>query len=127
MGRRFWIGVGTLCVFLAAGLGITWGMEKIHEPAAQTLSRAAQTAMDGDMEQASALARQAHDRWEHYWNLTASVADHSPMDDIDSLFAEMEIYAQAGEQNHFAACCAQLSKLLGSMSDAHAFSWWNML
>ena len=127
MGRRFWLGVGILILFLALGLAVTWGMEAIHAPAEQALAQAAQKALAGQMEEAVILARQAQTRWDTYHTVVASMADHTPMDDVDKLFAEMEIYAQSGEAEHFAVCCAQLKRLVRSMSDVHALSWWNFL
>lgn len=127
MGKRFWLGVGILSLFLVLALGITWGMEMIHAPAEQALEQASQKALAGQMEEAVILARQAHARWDTNRKLIASVADHNPMDEVDKLFAEMEIYAQAQESQHFAACCAQLKYLVSSMSDAHTLSWWNFL
>lgn len=127
MGRRFWLGIGILVLFLVMGVVISLGMDAIHEPAEQALEQAAEKALDGQMEEAVVLARQAHARWDANWALTASVADHSPMDAVDELFAEMEVYAQAQEDKHFAACCAQLSRLVESMAAAHRFNWWNLL
>ena len=127
MERRFWLGAGILAVILAAGIWTTAAMARLHEPVADTLDQAARAAVDGDMEMGVTLARQARSTWEGARCGTASAADHSPMDEIDSLFAEMEIYAQAEEEVHFAACCAQLSALTRSMSDAHSFTWWNLL
>ena len=49
------------------------------------------------------------------------------MDEVDALFAEMEIYARTGEQPHFAACCKELAQRLEAIADAHKFSWWNVL
>lgn len=127
MGKRFWLGIGILALFLLVGVGISLGMDAIHRPAEQALEQAAEKALDGQMEEAVALARQAHDWWDDRWKLTASVADHSPMDEVDKLFEEMEVYAQAQEDKHFAACCAQLSRLVESMAAAHRFNWWNLL
>lgn len=127
MGKRFWLGIGILILFLVMGVVISLGMDWIHGPAEQQLAQAAEKALNGQMEEAVALARQAHDRWNDRWKLTASVADHSPMDTVDALFAEMEVYAQAQEDKHFAACCAQLRKLVESMAAAHRFNWWNLL
>lgn len=127
MGKRFYLGIGILVLFLGLGLGAAWGMDVIHAPAEQWLEQAAQRALEGNMEEAVGLARDAHQRWQQNWKRSASLADHNPMDEVDQLFAEMEVYAQAGDQEHFAACCAQLSKLVGSMADAHRFNWWNFL
>ena len=127
MGKPFWIGVGILVLFLVSGLGISLGMDAIHRPTEQALEQAAEQALNGQMEEAVLLAQQANDRWKTYWTLTASVADHTPMDETDRLFAEMLVYAREEDRALFAACCAQLSRMVESMSVAHRFSWWSLL
>ena len=124
---RFWLGIGLLALFLVFGIWTTVAMTDVHEPMSRTLSEASQATLDGDLETGITLARQAKESWERHRRWTAAVADQTPMDDIDSLFAEMEVYAEARETVHFAACCAQLSAMVRSMGDAHAFSWWNFL
>lgn len=127
MGKRFYQGVGLLVVLLALSVLVTWGMRRIHEPTGAQLLEASQLALQGDTQQAIGLARQAHSQWKNTRMLTAAVADHSPMDDVDMLFREMEVYAAAGEIPHFAACCAQLSSLVRSMYEAHSPTWWNVV
>ena len=127
MGKRFYLGVGILLLFLVLGFGISWCMAAIHTPAERELRQAAQLALDDKMEQAVELAHSARARWEHYRKLTAGIADQSPMDETDQMFAEMEVYAQAQDKEHFAASCAQLSRLVSSMAEAHSPKWWNFL
>lgn len=124
---RFWLGVSLLLLFLVFGIWTATAVASIHEPMSQTLAEASQRALGGDFQAGAALARQASASWEKHRFRTASVADHTPMDDIDSLFAEMEVYAEARDAVHFAACCAQLSRKVQSMSDAHKLNWWNFL
>lgn len=124
---RGWLGVGLLALFLALGI-VTMGlMDNAHLPTGDLLEQAAELALRGDMEQGVALGQEAKNRWERQWQATAVVADHSPMDDVDALFAEMEIYAKAGEAPHFAACCKELVKRVQAVAEAHRFSWWNIL
>ena len=127
MQKRFYQGIGLLAILLALSVFVTWGMNRLHTPAEQQLQEASRLALQGDTQQALSLARQAHAHWEDTRTLTAAVADHSPMDDVDVLFSEMEVYAAAEEIPHFAACCLQLSDLLRSMYEAHSFTWWNVL
>ena len=124
MERRFYLGLGILLVVLSLGLLIGWLTDQAQAPAVALLEQAAQTE---DLQTAVPLAQQAKALWQNRWRRIASVADHNPMDEIDSLFAEMEVYAQAKEQVHFAACCSQLASLLRAVSDAHALNWWNVL
>ncbi len=123
---RGWLGAGLLALFLALGVVTMHLMDDAHLPTGDLLEQAAELALQGDIEKGVTLGREAKNRWERQWQATATVADHSPMDDVDALFAEMEIYATAGEEPHFAACCKELSKRVQAVAEAHRFSWWNI-
>ena len=124
---RGWFGFAILVVFLILGFITAGVMDNAHVPTEKLLAQAAEKTLSGNFEEAVALGLEAKDRWDKHWNSTATVADHSPMDDVDALFAEMEIYAAAKEEPHFAACCKELSRRIQAMADAHRFSWRNVL
>lgn len=124
---RGWFGMAILIVFLALGFVTAGVMDNAHIPTEKLLAQAAEKTLDGDFEEGVTLGLEAKSRWDRHWNGTATVADHSPMDDVDALFAEMEVYAQAEEKPHFAACCQELSQRIQAMAGAHRFSWWNVL
>lgn len=124
---RFWLGVCLLAVLLGAGLWVSSAMDDLHTPIAETLEKAAQQSMEGDVDGGIALAQQAKAHWEKHWHRTASIADHSPMDEIDGLFAQMDIYARTGQPVEFAAHCARLAKLVEAVGEAHSANWWNLL
>lgn len=126
MGRG-WLGVGILVLFLILGFVTASAMNGAHIPTEKLLAQAAEDALTGDFEDAVALGMEAKTRWDRHWNGTATVADHAPMDDVDALFAEMEIYAESQEKPHFAACCKELSQRIQAVAGAHRFSWWNVL
>lgn len=125
--KRGWLGLGILVGFLILGFAVMTAMDNSHLPTVELLEQASEKALTGEFQEGIALGRKAKQRWDRSWNGTAAVADHSPMDDVDALFAEMEVYARTGEEPHFAACCAELSQRLEAMAGAHKFSWWNVL
>lgn len=125
--KRFWIGISILAVLLVSGWLVQRGMDAIHRPIADDLEQAAQAALDEDWETALSLAQRAHARWEKYHHFTAAFADHNPMDDLDGLFAELEIFAQEREMPHFAAVCLHLQQLADAMAESHGINWWNLL
>ena len=127
MERRFYIGMGILLTILCLGLLISAMISGCQEPMADILEEAAVAADAGDFQKGITLAATAAESWKTHWKGVASVADHTPMDEIDSLFSEMEVYIRTEEPVHFSACCAQLSSLLRSVADAHALNWWNVL
>jgi len=91
------------------------------------ITQAAQLALEGNMEQACALAYDAYARWNKYRDITAAFADHTPMDDTERLFQEMLVYAKTEEIPHFAACCTELSAMLKATYETHGFSLKNIL
>ena len=125
--KRLWIGIAALVVVLGACLWTTFAMNSIHDPISAKLERASEAALAGDWQAAKALARDAQSRWERSRRVTASAADHTPMDEVDGLFAQLPVYARGEEPVDFAAACAQLSKLVTAVGDAHSFNWWNLL
>ena len=127
MGRRFYLGLGLLVLFLISGLLVTFGLARVHGPTAEAFSQAAEAALEGNLSQGIALARQAKDRWLQFRRATASVADHTPMDEIEGLLAEAEVFAGAEDAEHFAACCAKLARLVQGIADAHSPDWENIL
>ena len=124
---RGWLGAGILVVFLIFGLMLSGVTDKAHLHTGELLEQAAEKALSDNLAEGIPLGAEAKKRWEKQWFLTAAIADHSPMDEVDALFAEMEIYASTGEAPHFAACCKELSQRLEAIADAHRFSWWNVL
>jgi len=124
MERRFYLGAGLLLVILFLGLLTGWVMDKAQLPAAKLLEQAAQAE---DMQTGTQLAQQAKEDWNKRWKAVAAVADHTPMDEIDTLFAEMEVYIREKEDVHFYACCSQLASLLRAVAEAHKLSWWNLM
>lgn len=125
--KRFIIGLVTLSFLFAIGLFVATATDRAYEPVIDLLEQAADTALSGSFEDAVSQAQKAKDLWDKHKGKTATVADHTPMEEIDKLFTEVEIYAEAEEKPHFAACCAQLASAVQNMADAHAINLWNLL
>ena len=127
MEKRFYLGLTILLLLLGLGIGTSATLKAVHQPVRQLLENAAAIALEDNLDAALPIARKAYDRWQKYHDLTASFADHSPMDDTDNLFQEMLVYGQMEEVPHFAACCRELAVMTEAMYDAHVFSVENLL
>lgn len=125
--KRGWFGAALLLVLLGLGIGSSMMMQKLHTPLAESLDRAAEFALEGNWEQAEHAAREAADTWEKMWHFSATVSDHEPMEEIDALFAQLEVYRAAEDPVNFSSACASLSRQIEAMGDAHELSWWNLL
>ncbi len=124
--KRLWIGVILLLVFLAAGIVTTLSFHNIHTPMTQSLDQAADQAIAGQWESALGSAANARQRWEKYRNFGAMVADHEPLEEMDALFSQLDVYKQMNWQGEFAALCRQLARMTEALEESQALSWWTL-
>lgn len=125
--KRLWVGAGLLLFLLVIGVFTAVSMREVHRPVSELLDQASQAALAENWAEAESLSAKAQAQWQKHWRATASVADHEPMEEIDSLFAELKIYLQSREDVHFAACCQNLSTLTMAVGEAHTINWWNLM
>lgn len=125
--KHFWFGAGLLGILLVLSLWVGDTMDRVHMPIADALEQAAHQALTDEPASGFATGRQAYAQWQRFRKGTASVADHTPMEEIDSLFCRMEVCIRAGETHAFAVCCTQLSALVRAAGESHTLSWWNLL
>lgn len=125
--KRLWIGIGLLLVLMGAGIFAAGAMQSVHAPVAEMLEQASRAALSEDWGSAERLSNDAERQWQQHWHGTAAMADHEPMEEIDSLFAELTVYLQSREDVHFAASCRNLSRLVKAVGEAHTINWWNLM
>lgn len=125
--KRFWIGIGLLGALLVAGIWAMVAAERVHTPISDLLEEAAEESLEGDLSAGIMLAQQAEERWQRHREAVAAGANHEPMDEIDGLFAQVQVYAQSRQTVAFAACCARLAELVEAMGESHGLSWWSVL
>lgn len=127
MRTRLFVGVAILLAFFLGGLYAEKSADNLCRPISQTLEKASQAALDNQLNTAAELTEQAKEKWENSWNRLAVLADHSPMDEIDGLFAQAKMYMQIQAKEDFAATCSRLAQLISAISDAHRLTWWNLV
>ena len=125
--KRFWVGTAVLITLLAAGIAATCLVGRTHNAIADTLQAASQKAIMGSWQEAYTLYSSAKSRWERYRQGTASVTDHTPMEEIDSLFSQADVYLKLKDPGAFSACCASLGVLTRAVGEAQAVNWWSLL
>lgn len=125
--KRIWIGIILLALLLGAGLWIADFMEQAHSSVSQDVRLAGKMARQEHWESARALAARGHETWQKKRPVTAAIADHEPMDEIDALFAQLEVYGEAEAAVAFRSLCAHLESQLEALAQSHRAAWWNLL
>lgn len=125
--KRFWLGVIILSGLLVLGFTAMVAVDRFCQPISRNLTEAACAVELGNWDLAHQLATQANERWEQHRALHAAVTNHEPMEEIDALFEQLEIYRQAEDGLRFAECCARLASMTDAVSESQAIYWWNLL
>ena len=120
------IGLGLLVVLLFLGLYTSWDMGRTHDAISRQLEDAAWFALSEDWEKARTAAAAAESSWQAHRDLSLLLADHTPMEEIDSLFARIGICSAARDSKEFSIHCAEASRKVQAMGDAHHLSWQNL-
>ena len=126
MERRFYLGIGILCLLLILGVLASFWVDNINRQITAPLEQAEAAIRSGMIPQAKVLAQQASDIWQKCRHRLAAVADHAVMEEIDSVFSQI-IYYMDSSQASFGASCAKIRQLITSLSDTHRLTWWNVL
>ncbi len=125
--KRSWIGFALLVALLISGLGVTVLMDRVHSPIADNLEQAAMEVSAGDWNRGEGFFGQAKGDWEKWSHVRSCFADHTPVEEIDALFAQLQVYGAAREDAAFSAGCMELAKKVAAVGDAHGLYWWNVL
>lgn len=122
---RFWLGVGLLAALLLSGLLLGKGMEKLNGDISQQLSQAAEYALSEQWDAATELSSKAFSSWQKHRRFAASLTDHEPLEELDRMFRQLQIYEERRMTVEFAALCTLLSKQAEAMGEGHQLVWWN--
>ena len=118
------VGAALLAALLLLGLVTSWDMGRTHTEITKQLEDAAWFALAENWEGARSAAAAAESRWYSHRGLTSLLADHTPVEQIEALFA---LCSAARDREEFAFTCAELSRYVRAMGEAHRLSWQNLL
>ena len=124
--KRSRFGALLLAGLLAAGLFSNSLIHRWHEPVSQYARRASELAADGNWEGANVLIRQARQRWERHWHISAAISNHRPMEEVDALFDELAVYSQYRDTVNYAAACRRIIREIDGISGDNDVNWWNV-
>lgn len=116
-----------LVVLLLAGLLTAWEMGRQHRQMARLLEDSSWLALSGQWENARETAQEAKRLWQRRRSLRSALADHTPLEEIDGLFAQLAISAAADDRTEFARTGAALARKLEALGEAQRLRWWNIL
>lgn len=125
--NRLWIGVGILILLLAIGIGLLWGSALFFEDLTQELEQAEEMALAGNWQAAGEKVGQSKEKWERYRRFWSSFTDHEPVEQMQNLFSQLELYKERQREVEFAAVCRNLVHVAEAIDESHSLRWWSVL
>ena len=125
--NRLWIGVVILLFFLAMGGAIWWGSHVFFGNFSRDMELAGQAAVEENWTVAGEKIEKCRQKWERQRPFWAALTDHAPMEQIQNLFSQLELYEKQRLSTEFAACCRSLSKEAEAVGETHGLAWWSVL
>lgn len=125
--KRIWIGLVLTAILIAGGLWTSQTAQQHHLEVSRQLEAAGELVFREDWTEGLALANAAHARWQRLWHPMAAIADHRPMEEIDRVFAELEVYGAARDRTEYCAACARLSQMIKAQGEQGGLNWWSLL
>ena len=124
--KRIWFGVVLLILMLVLGLISSTFMKETWLKQSENLNRAAILASDGDWVNARNLLAEAQAEWAEKQLLLAVLCQHEPIEQIDGLFAQLEVFSESRRTASFSSTCVFLSKLIDSLGRSHNLNLKNL-
>lgn len=124
--KKMWIGVGLLVLLFGMGIFMGWWFPTVHDPVGQQLRQAQESCLAGDWQETEQAFYAAKLQWEKYRDITAMLCDHDPQDQMETLFAEAEVYCRTRDGEHFPPTCARLAAMSDAMEDLHRLNLPNL-
>ena len=125
--KRIWFGIGLMVFLLILCLCSSFLMERICLSQSQALDHAAVAASNGDWLTARHLTAQSKLEWDRRHLLFSALYDHAPIDQINGLFAQLEVFSESRKGASFESTCVYLARQLESLGRSHSFNFSNFL
>lgn len=115
-----------LAILLAVGLGMSARLSACLAPLTEQVARAGELARVNS-DTGEQLLEEAWKTWQNCRDFAAAVLDHSPMEEIDGMFAAARTYGLTGIGEAMAAECSRLVEWIQAMAESQKLTWQNLL
>jgi hypothetical protein len=125
--KRIHFGGVLLILLLVLGFLSSSFMERTLFSQAEHINRAAELAMEGNWAAAQQRTGTARREWDKNRMLIAALTDHTPMDQVEGLFAQLEAYGRQQDALSYSSTCLYLARQLEALGKSHSLSLENFL
>lgn len=123
--KRSRFGIGLLAALLMLSLLADRAAVRYHGSVAQNLETASHSALAGDWNRTVQLSRAAMACWERCRPFRSAIGNQASMEQVDSLFARLDICLQRETCSDTAGLCAEIAQQVRDLSPSG--NWWDIV
>ncbi len=124
---RLWIGIGLLVILLAMSIGLLWGSKVFFEDFSENMEQAGALALAGNWAEAEKKVQHSRARWERWRYFWSAFTDHEPVEQMQNLFSQLDVFRQRQLEIDFATVCRNLVHVADAIDESHSLKWWSVL
>lgn len=125
--KRMWIGIGILIFLLAVGTVMLFASQSFFSDFAENLEEAGELALEENWSAALEKAEESRLQWQKYRRFWAASTDHEPVEEMQNLFSQLQVYARGRMKVDFSTICRHLAHLAEAIDESHNLRWWSVL
>ena len=107
--KRSWFGGALLAAVLILSLLGDWASGRCHRPISQGLEDTCRNILETNWPQATRLAEEAQNRWDHCRPFRSAIGNQSATEEVDYLLSRLKILLDTRDPEA-AALCAEISR-----------------
>lgn len=125
--NRLWIGIALMVLLLAMGVGLLWGSVAFFGSISHEMELSCEAALADNWAQACQTVKNCRSKWDQYCRFWSAFTDHAPIEQVQTLFTQLEIYEAQQLKVEFATCCQALAREAEAIEESHGLAWWSVL
>lgn len=125
--NKLYVGIILLLLLLGLGIGLLWGSVVFFGDFSREMERSGEAALTENWTLAMETAEKCRKNWERYRCFWAAFTDHAPIEQVQALFSQLEVYEKRHLTTEFAACCRALAQEAEAIRESHSLAWWSIL
>ncbi len=125
--NRLWIGIGIMVLLLALGIAMLWGSTVFFKKLSNDLEQAGDFALAGNWSAAGEKLSKSQAQWARWQCFWSACTDHEPIEQMQNLFSQLEVYQARQLEVDFATVCRSLVEIAKAIDESHSLKWWGLL
>lgn len=125
--KRVWFCGGMMLFLLGLAIALYFEPGKSFKEISSQMLQLSEYAQAEEWEKANALIQQCQQRFSRIRKFSAAFTEHEPLEQMETLLAQLKVYQRQREVLPCATAALELSTLAQEVAESFSLQWWTFL